>query len=76
MQTITLEQFKAIRSVYHLTQAEMAALLSVHESLINHIENGRRNISARVSRILIDEFELTAEKLQRILQIHKEFSVR
>ncbi|KIV55269.1 hypothetical protein AM501_06635 [Aneurinibacillus migulanus] len=76
MQTITLEQFKAIRSVYHLTQAEMAALLSVHESLINHIENGRRNISARVGRILIDEFELTAEKLQRILQIHKEFSVR
>lgn len=70
---ITREQLRVIRKVYRLTLAEMAALLDVSDSLLCRIERGDRVLTDGLARRVVDEFELTPEKLVRIYEVYYEF---
>ncbi|MFF8783315.1 helix-turn-helix domain-containing protein [Streptomyces sp. NPDC015140] len=73
---INANEARLIRKVYRLTLEDMAALCDVSTSLIHKIENGQRNLSDRVQQRLVNEFELTPDKLARITAIYEETNIR
>lgn len=60
---LTGRDFFIVRKARLLTGAEMAGLLGISESMVNHIENGRYPLSERIARKVIEIFDLTPEKL-------------
>lgn len=73
---ITADEARLIREVYRLTLEDMAALCDVSISLISKVENGHRKLSDRLQQRLVNEFELTPDKLARILAIYNETNIR
>lgn len=69
---ITADTMKKLRKVHRLTQAELGARCGVSDVFINRIERGKKNVSEKVSRAIIAEFELTPDKLARMLAIYDE----
>jgi transcriptional regulator with XRE-family HTH domain len=70
---LTADEFYKVRTVYRLTQEEIGALCDVSGAQINRIERGKRNLTERVKRRLIEEMQLTPDKLARILAIYNEY---
>jgi len=70
---ITADDAYRIRKVYRLTLEDMAALCGCSTSLINKIEKKQRSFSEKIMRRLIEELQLTPEKLARILEVYNEF---
>jgi predicted transcriptional regulator len=70
---IDAETLKKIRKVYKLSQKEMAALLDVSDGMVHFIETGKRAISKRIHRRIVEEFELTTVKLSQILQVYEQY---
>ncbi|MEK6993455.1 helix-turn-helix transcriptional regulator [Paenibacillus sp. FSL K6-1566] len=73
--TITADTMFKLRKVYRLSQAEIGAMCGVSDAFINQIERGKRSLSDRIKHGLIREFELTPEKLARVLAIYEETTV-
>lgn len=73
---ITADEARLIRKVYRLTLEDMAALCDVSISLISKVEKGHRKLSDRLQQRLVNEFELTPDKLARILEIYNETNIR
>ncbi|HZG87296.1 helix-turn-helix transcriptional regulator [Paenibacillus sp.] len=65
--------FKKIRKVYALSCSEMGSLLDVSTTLVSYIERERRTLTPEIRRKVIDEFELTPEKLAKILEVYEEY---
>ncbi|AKG35651.1 helix-turn-helix domain-containing protein [Paenibacillus durus] len=63
---------RRLRAVYRLSLAEMAVLLGVSESHLWRVEKGERAINDTMRRNCIEEFELSAGKLERLLAIYDE----
>lgn len=74
--TITADTMFKLRKVYRLSQAEIGAMCGVSDAFINQVERGKRSLSDRIRRGLIREFELTPEKLARVLAIYEETTVK
>lgn len=62
------------RKVYRLTLTEMASLLGISESYLCRIEKQERRVTDRIRKSLIEEFELTPDKLERVTRVYMEFS--
>lgn len=73
---LTADEFYKIRKVYRLTQDELGALCNVTAAHINMIEKNKRNLTERVERRLIEELQLTPDKLACILAIYNEFNLK
>ncbi|MGM7723743.1 helix-turn-helix domain-containing protein [Metabacillus sp. Hm71] len=71
---ITEVELKKIREVYRLSLKEMAPLIGINFTYLSLIENSKRNLTDTVRSKLIVAFDLTDEKLERILRIHEEFT--
>lgn len=71
---IKADEFYKIRKVYRLSTEEFAALCDITGAYVNMIENNKRNLTERVKRRLIEELQLTPEKLARILEVYNEFN--
>jgi transcriptional regulator with XRE-family HTH domain len=71
---ITSELLYKIRKAYRLTQADIGALCDVSDAYINLIENGKRNITDRISHSITKELELTPDKLAQILAVYEEYN--
>lgn len=72
---IMADEFYKIRKTYRLSSEEFGSLCDISGAYVNMIEKGKRNLTERVKMRLIEELELTPEKLTRILAIYKECSV-
>ncbi len=72
---ITALDFARIRHVYHLTMDEYGLLLGITAAYVNNIEKGKCRFTERVKQRLVEELELTPEKLQRILSIYDEYQL-
>lgn len=70
---ITSDNLRIVRLVYRLSQAEFGALAGVSAAYINQVERGKRSLSDRVRRTLIDELAMTPEKITRIYEIYHEY---
>lgn len=73
---ITADTIYKLRKVYRLSQAEIGAMCGVSDAFINQIERGKRNVSDRIKLGLIREFELTPDKLARLMAIYEETSIQ
>lgn len=73
---LNADDFYKIRKVYRLTSEEFGALCDVSGAYCNMIEKGKRNLTERVKRRLIEELELTPGKLARIHAFYNEFNVK
>lgn len=72
---LTANEFYKVRKVYRLSSAEFGALCDISAPYVNMIENGKRNLTRQVKYRLIDELQLTPEKLARILEIYQEYKL-
>jgi transcriptional regulator with XRE-family HTH domain len=70
---IKADEFYKIRKVYRLSTREFGALCDISGAYVNMIENNKRNLTDRIKRRLIEELELTPEKLAHILEVYNEF---
>lgn len=70
--TITPETLRIIRQVYRLTLEEMAAVLDTSTAGVWRLEHSERPITADIAALIKAEFELTPEKLARVLEIYEE----
>ncbi|MDR6883567.1 helix-turn-helix transcriptional regulator [Bacillus sp. 3255] len=66
------ESFRMIRVVYGLTQQEYADLLDCSVSTVSKIEKGYRSLTHGIERKVLDEMELTEDKLARIHSLYRE----
>jgi transcriptional regulator with XRE-family HTH domain len=73
---LTADEFYKIRKVYRLTQEDVGALCNVSTSYINMIEKNKRKLTERVGRRLVEELQLTPDKLTCILAIYNEFNLK
>jgi transcriptional regulator with XRE-family HTH domain len=69
------EKFKIIRRTYKLNMEEFADLLGISASYVCQIEKGKSSLSVNVAQKLIDELELTQTKLEKILEVHRDFTL-
>jgi transcriptional regulator with XRE-family HTH domain len=69
------EKFKIIRRTYKLNMEEFADLLGISASYVCQIENEKSSLSVNVAQKLIDELDLTEPKLNKILAIHRDFTI-
>ncbi|USK70196.1 helix-turn-helix domain-containing protein [Peribacillus asahii] len=72
---LTANEFYRIRKTYRLTSSEFGALCDISGAYVNMIENGKRNLTDRVKQKLIEELQLTPDKLARILDIYREYDI-
>ena len=57
------ERIEAARKKKGLTQEELAEIVGVSQSMINHIEKGRKKPSLDIAVALADEFGVTVDSL-------------
>ena len=72
---ISATELKKIRKVYRLTLEQMAELLGISAGHLSHVENGHYRLTEKVKARLIDQFQLTPDKLARINAVYDEFSL-
>lgn len=72
---LTAEDMRKIRRVYKLTLRDMAALCDCSLSMVSMIERGERVLSDGIAMKLVDEFDLTAEKVERIVDIYETYRI-
>ena len=73
---ITADDLKVIKDVYRLKLDEIGAMLGVSASYVCHIIRGKRNVTKHISDQIIDRFQLTPEKLERIRAAYDEFNIK
>ncbi|MEH7119072.1 helix-turn-helix transcriptional regulator [Neobacillus vireti] len=73
---LNADDFYKIRKVYRLTSEEFGALCEISGAYVNMVEHGKRNLTERVKRRLIEELELTPDKLARIQAVFNEFDIK
>ncbi|WP_226677067.1 helix-turn-helix domain-containing protein [Rossellomorea aquimaris] len=69
------DDIRRIRKVYKLTLQNMAALCDCSTSLMSKIERGDRVLTDSVALKLIDELQLTVEKVERINDIYETYRI-
>ena len=72
---LTADDFRKIKEVYRMTNEEMGAVLGISPQHVGRIINGRRNLTQRVANRVIERFDLTPDKLERIYAAYDEFSL-
>ncbi|MGG3065150.1 helix-turn-helix domain-containing protein [Bacillus glycinifermentans] len=72
---LTGDQFLKIRRIYRLSQKDVADLTGVSEAFICMIENGKRKITPKVSRRLINKLSLNPEKVISLLEFYAQTEV-
>ncbi|AOP16605.1 helix-turn-helix domain-containing protein [Bacillus sp. GM2] len=72
---LTGHQVLKIRRIYRLSQKDVADLTGVSEAFICMIENGKRNITPKVSRRLINKLSLNPEKVISLLEFYAQTEV-
>lgn len=60
----TAEKIKEFRSIYYLTQENLAALLTIPQQRVSDWESGRHSMK-RAYTILFDQLDLVLERLRR-----------
>jgi transcriptional regulator with XRE-family HTH domain len=73
---LTNDQFRMMRSVYKLSMKEWGNLLDISDTYVNLIEKNKRRLTERVVQRLVNELELTENKLAQILAIYEKFQRR
>jgi len=73
---ISATELKKIRKVYRLTLEQMAELLGISAGHLSHVENGHYRLTEKVKARLIERFQLTPDKLERILATYDEFDLK
>lgn len=66
--------FYKIRKTYRLSMKQMAEILGISYSYVNHIEKGREPLRYEIKQKLIKRFNLTPEKLDEIKRYYHKFS--
>lgn len=73
---ITADDLKVIKDVYRLKLDEIGAMLGVSASYVCRIIRGNRSMTKRVSDRIVERFQLTPEKLDRIHAVYEEFKFK
>ncbi|GIN51117.1 helix-turn-helix domain-containing protein [Bacillus paralicheniformis] len=72
---LTGDQVLKIRRIYRLSQKDVADLTGVSEAFICMIENGKRKITPKVSRRLINKLSLNPAKVISLLEFYAQTEV-
>lgn len=72
---IKADEFYKIRKVYGLSQQEWGDLLDLSHAQISRIESGKRELTLKIKRRLIEELQLTPEKLAKIFDIYETYKI-
>jgi transcriptional regulator with XRE-family HTH domain len=69
------DDMRRIRKVYKLTLQDMAALCDCSTSLMSKIERGDRVLTDSIAMKLVDELQLTIDKVERINEIYETYRI-